>query len=436
MIRRLSITILLLVFPITVCGSTRLTSQATDPASNFGRLLQGKNYLELEEALKKSQHISASERDFFTGVLANRQNHITISLRLLEPILTDPGLRFTPKLEKFGLETLADDYVKSFRYADAADTYTRLLHRLGPSLSEGDKKDIQGTLNTFELLRRVPVQTIKMEGQFTVPTKRNAVDLIEAPVVVGGTTGYWILDTGANISLLTRTKAQQIGLVLSSGTTPMMVFGGRRVQVHTSVIPVLRIGQAEVRNVAVLVVEDKDYFIPQMNFQVDALLGYPVLSALGRITFYSDGHFGADGKSVAQSDTGAEIFMELLTPLVAAGVGKDLRLFAFDSGASDSYFTARYQRTYKRDFANQKLGRVELAGHPHPLPSYTAKTVTLTFGGVPLTLNDVSVLSQPGGNGLDYFYGNLGQDIVKSLRSYTLDFRTMRFSVELPASKQ
>jgi hypothetical protein len=30
----------------------------------------------------------------------------------------------------------------------------------------------------------------------------------------------------------------------------------------------------------------------------------------------------------------------------------------------------------------------------------------------------------------EYFYGHLGQDILKPFRSYTLDFRSMRFSIE------
>jgi hypothetical protein len=113
-----------------------------------------------------------------------------------------------------------------------------------------------------------------------------------------------------------------------------------------------------------------------------------------------------------------------------------LHLFAFDRGASDSYLTFRYQHKFRRAFVNQKRGSVELAGHPRPLPAYDAKTVTLTFGVTPVTLRDISVLSEPQGNGLDYFYGNLGQDTVKSFRSYTLDFRKMRFLVEFAASRQ
>jgi len=57
-----------------------------------------------------------------------------------------------------------------------------------------------------------PVQKVHRERAFTIPTRRNAVGLIEAPVQINGRTEFWALDTGANISVLTRSRAQRLGL--------------------------------------------------------------------------------------------------------------------------------------------------------------------------------------------------------------------------------
>jgi hypothetical protein len=57
------------------------------------------------------------------------------------------------------------------------------------------------------------------------------------------------------------------------------------IPVHTAIIWKLAIGKAAFRNVAVLVVEDKDMFVPALQYSLPGSLGFPVLSALRQITF-------------------------------------------------------------------------------------------------------------------------------------------------------
>jgi hypothetical protein len=78
----------------------------------------------LESRLQTMQ--PGSERDYFAGVLANRSGRIDDSILLLNRAL--PNLRESQaKRAAIALEALADDYNKSFRYADAARTYDDLL---------------------------------------------------------------------------------------------------------------------------------------------------------------------------------------------------------------------------------------------------------------------------------------------------------------------
>ena len=59
------------------------------------------------------------ERDYFAGVLANRTGRIEASIRLLNSAL--PSLREAQAARAVvTLETLADDYTKTFDYGDAA----------------------------------------------------------------------------------------------------------------------------------------------------------------------------------------------------------------------------------------------------------------------------------------------------------------------------
>ena len=54
----------------------------------------------------------------------------------------------------------------------------------------------------------------------------------------------------------------------------------------------------------------------------------------------------------------------------------------------------------------------------------------LTVGKTTAEVHYVQVLTQPLGNaGLDDVYGVLGVDMLDQLKSYTFDYRTMRFGV-------
>ena len=55
------------------------------------------------------------------------------------------------------------------------------------------------------------------------------------------------------------------------------------------------------------------------KYQTEGILGYPVLRALGRITFSSDGYFDA-GPSKTPTASGARMYMDDLTPVIECSV--------------------------------------------------------------------------------------------------------------------
>ncbi len=59
-----------------------------------------------------------------------------------------------------------------------------------------------------------------------------------------------------------------------------------------------------------------------------------------------------------------------------------------------------------------------------------AETVPLAVGKTAIELHYISVLTQPSAPPLDDVYGVLGIDALDQLKSYTFDYRTMRFSAE------
>ena len=249
---------------------------------------------------------------------------------------------------------------------------------------------------------------------------------------------WWIVDTGANFSTITRSTAQRLGLKLSDGTTHVRGITGAESKLNLAIIPELKIGsagrgQATVRNVAVLVLDDQNLYIPPLKYQIHGIIGAPVLMALERITFFADNRFGVR-QTVPDANAESNMMMDELTPLVEASTyssGQPL-LFSFDTGANRSAFYARYYNERKQEFTRAKRTKRQYggAGGMKVSEAYRLEDVPMEICGGQLTLPAVDVNTEPTKKIEPEFYGNLGQDILKPFRSLTIDFAAMRCSVE------
>jgi len=181
------------------------------------------------------------------------------------------------------------------------------------------------------------------------------------------------------------------------------------------------------------VFEDADYYFPKSNYQVRGVLGYPAVSALGSLTVTADARIevqpGAKGEHLT---TGAHFYLDGDRILAALGKPGDERMFVIDAGGQQTYLTSRYYAEHSDSFADKKMQLLPAPGEPHaaPIGTYIAESVTLQVGATPASFQYIAVLTEPiGGAAIDDTYGNLGMDALDELKSYTFDYRTMRFAV-------
>jgi len=199
------------------------------------------------------------------------------------------------------------------------------------------------------------------------------------------------------------------------------------------VVPELRLGSAVFHNVPVLVVADSELDFPQVNYHIDGSLGLPVLAALGRVTVYRNGlvHFGGERGATRNART-HNLFLEKFTPVIAADFGLGDQLFTIDTGAVGTILSAAF---YRESSAVNSAEFVELevigAGGTLVSPAYQLRNVRAKLGGSCTNLEIVQVLTKPMGLA-DEFYGNIGESVLSSFASFTLDFNTMRFDTTGP----
>jgi hypothetical protein len=88
-------------------------------------------------------------------------------------------------------------------------------------------------------------------------TERNPLNSMNAELTVNGVQGPWLLDTGANLSVVSKSFAERLGVELLPGVAQMQGgLTGIENPLHVALLPTLQMGGATLHNVVVMVLDD------------------------------------------------------------------------------------------------------------------------------------------------------------------------------------
>jgi len=434
------------------------TSSGLDTDARLQNLLADHQYLRIEAQLGL---LPADQAQFYRGILANRSNQLEQSVQLLEPLIDKVTASGDTVHEKLLRMTLAEDYLRLGDWAKAAQAYQTLDDRLHAKLSFDEQDEIEMPLKMLPLAKDNPPVTIDPCEPFRLQVSNDPLGLIDVPVFIDARSHSWMLDPTAPFNLISRSIARDVGLDISQESATIRTLTGRPIEVHSTVIPRFTIGgRLTLHNVTAFVYDDADYYFPHSGYQVEGVLGYSALAAMGRITV-SDNTIQVDpAKEIdPQSDqdrltTGARFYLDGDEIIVALGRTQDadsdsnlpegsagsrgdsresdVRMFAVDAGGQQTYLTSRWFDEHAAEFNGQKMEPFSFPGMDSgPRSAYVAETVPLVIGNTDIDLHYIPVLTQPlGAVARDDVYGVIGIDGLDQLDSYTFDYRTMRFSAK------
>jgi hypothetical protein len=383
---------------------------------------------------------SGPERDYLAGILAARDGRDDESIRLLTRAL--PALRKSRQDEaSMALRLLANVYDRQGDYARSAPLYDDLEHfglrqRLPATYRGGAHDDAE----LARVLASSPAQTLTWTGPVQLRTSRdNALGVITTQLTVNGVRSEWILDTGANESVISRSFASQLHLSILPGVAHTSGgITGTENELHVALLPNLLLGGATAHNVVLLVLDDASLTIPDGNghtYRIAGIIGFPVLRALGRITFHHDGTFDATPNAGSKSD-GSPLRLRLLNPVVEGDFLNQHLPFTLDTGASGTTLSVRFYDRFKAEEPTWKKAGLKSfnAGGSTTTKSFLVPSLTLGVGGRNLTLHNLPVIPAVQNADIDALFGNLGEDLFQSVESFTFDFRNMRFVMGAPLS--
>lgn len=372
------------------------------------------------------------ERDYLAGLVANRRGQISESVDLLKQAL--PILRETKDARAAtALKTLADDYIKAFDYAAAAKAFDD-LSALYPDEDLGEDAAI------VRLLSGAKPLTIAWRGSTRLKTTHSPIGLVLTQLEVNGVKEEWVLDTGSNYSIVSRSFARKLGLKALPGfaQTGSGITGAEN-RLQLAVIPFMQIGGASLRNVVVQIFDDKDLNIQmgKHSYQINAILGYLAFQAMGVITFTHSGEFEA-GTTAYRGGTAIPMYMRRLVPVVDLNANGIALPFTLDTGGLNTQLSVRYYDRFKDNNLSWKQEVEEFAGAGGNVRReiYVQPELRMGIGDKIAVLKDAPISPEKMHSGLDELYGNVGQDVFGEFESITFDFADMTFRVGAPISPQ
>jgi hypothetical protein len=400
------------------------------------------------------------QAQFYRGILANRSNDLKASIELLSPLVDQVTASGNVAHEKLLRMALAEDYLRLGDWAQAAQAYQALDARLHSSLSSDEQNEIEMPLKMLPLAKDNPPMSVDPCEPFRLQVSDDPLGLIDIPVFIDANSHAWILDPTQPFNLIDRSTAKEVGLTISGDSATIHTLTGRPIRVHATIIPRFTIGgRLTLRNMTAFVYDDTDYYFPHFGYQVEGVLGYPALAAMGRLTV-SDNAIQVDpSKEIDPAvdndrlNKGARFYLDGDEIIVALGNerdpatdlssreasesgksesdGEDERMYAIDAGSQQTYLTSRWFDEHAAEFNSQKTVMFSFPGNQSPpQPAYVAESVPLAVGNTAIELHYFSVLTEPLGSAHDDVYGVLGIDALDQLTSYTFDYRTMRFSAQ------
>ncbi len=413
---------------------------ASSLMGRLARLFADHQIAEVENLLKEDDtapdgpgKLTTQQKQLFRGVLLNRENQPQESIKLLEPLVDALPPNADAAEQNLLRKSIAEDYLRAGDLAKAAAAYQAYAAKLGSTLTPDELAEIELPLKLLPLAVNNPPMTVEPGDAFALASDRDPLGLNDIPVFVDAQSHDWMLDPTAPFNLICRSTAKQVGLKVSEQSATVTTITGRPIPVHVTVIPRFTIGTVTYRNMTAFVFEDADYYFPKSKYQVRGVLGYPAVSALGSLTITADSRIevqpGAKGE---RTTTGARFYLDGDRILAALGKPGDERMYVIDAGGQQTYLTSRYYAEHSDDFADKKMELLPPPGEPNsaPIPTYIAESAKLLIGATPASFQYLPVLTQPvAGAAIDDTYGTLGMDALDELKSYTFDYRTMRFAI-------
>src|SRR5690554_3911252 len=191
---------------------------------------------------------------------------------------------------------------------------------------------------------------------------------------------------------------------------------GGTVNAQLGISKKFRLGDIEIHNAVFLVFDDSSLYFQQIDYQINGILGFPVIEALEEIQITQDDYFIIPKSGVIENRE-KNMALYQLTPLIYI----DEMHFTFDTGADKSMlFSTYYEQNKERiDEGDYKLTKLKYSGAGGVAETEGFKIdFRFQLHEENISLPETILLIHPR-RSEEKAYGNIGQDVIRHFNKMT-----------------
>lgn len=290
-------------------------ASATDLA-RWDSLAAGEQYFVLRNELNARREDTSAVVRYFRGVLATAINRPDEAIAQLRPLVPSARRLLGATRARIAAERLGDNYLRVYRYGDAAAAYRIAAGVTDPTLGSLALSALRTDAAVARAIGDVLPQRIVWHRPATLDTVPNggARGRIKAAINGRPVSPPLRMDIGTRFTLLDSTTAASHRVRLLDGSVSTRSLRGATTNARIGVIDRLEVGAATISNVVALVFRDVD-LAPRDGAPPTAVLGFPVVNALGRVALARDGHLALFSPGAPQVDSSPRAPMALASTI-------------------------------------------------------------------------------------------------------------------------
>ncbi len=265
-------------------------------------------------------------------------------------------------------------------------------------------------------------------GDITIPVYRDFAGLLNLPVCQHNDTVDFIFDSGANISVISKSSARKLGAHILPDKAKVNSIAGIKMDCELGYCDISLAG-VEIKNTLFLVMEDSLLSFGGGYYIINGIIGFPVMNALKEIIIKDDNLLILPEKHGAcQANNFA---LDNLNPTILVVYKNDSLPFHFDTGADRTILFNSFFEKYKREIIDNYSSvesSVTGAGGSTDTKVYLLDSALFMAGETESTLDSLEVLTQDLLQDHKYVYGNFGQDFIRDYSIMKINFESMCIS--------
>jgi hypothetical protein len=258
-------------------------------------------------------------------------------------------------------------------------------------------------------------------------------EFVVAPMTINGHSAQFAFDTDAAMSITSEAEAKRLGLRIMAGQALFDgITGQRNTNGRYAVADRLRIGNTELRNVALTVVSDDLDVWAKVPLTQRGAVGLPVLLAVQTLRWNRNRELTIGFPPEEANLRNANLSFEGLDPLALIEIARRKLAVDLDTGTAVSTMWPTFVKNFPELLDGSYETRKTLSGATGSADIRAAilPELQMTVAGFPIVYRDAPALLSTTIPASNWHYGQFGIDQLAQASEVTIDFKALRIHLK------